>query len=114
MNSSQAPEIINGQILRPDGTHAFVEIKAVSVLKDGQIVGSRGVVRDVTERKRAEKKLEEERILLRTLIDNLPDQIYVMDVQGRKIIANIADWQAAGAEKHGRCHWKNRPGDLSA
>ncbi len=98
MNSSQAPEVINGQIVRPDGTHAFVEVKAVSILQDGQIVGSQGVVRDVTERKRAEEKLEEERILLRTLIDNLPDRIYIMDVQGRKIISNIADWQVNGGK----------------
>jgi PAS domain S-box-containing protein len=49
-------------------------------------------------RKRIEEKVEEERILLRTLIDNLPDRVYVMDVQGRKIISNIADWQASGGK----------------
>ncbi len=50
-------------------------------------------------RKRSEEKLEEERILLRTLIDNLPDRIYVMDVNGRKIMSNIADWQASGGKR---------------
>jgi diguanylate cyclase (GGDEF)-like protein/PAS domain S-box-containing protein len=49
------------------------------------------------DRKRAEEKLEE-RILLRTLIDNLPDRVYVMDGQGRKIMSNIADWQASGGK----------------
>jgi PAS domain S-box-containing protein len=53
---------------------------------------------DITERRRVEQKLEEERILLRTLIDNLPDLIYVKDLQGRKIISNIADWQASGGK----------------
>ena len=96
MHSTQAPEVINGQIVRLDGTRGFIEVKAVSILQDGRILGSQGVVRDITERKRAEEKLEEERILLRTLIDNLPDQIYIMDVQGRKIVSNIADWQASG------------------
>ncbi len=52
----------------------------------------------VIQRKRAEEKLEEERILLRTLIDNLPDRVYVMDVQGRKVLSNIADWQACGGK----------------
>ncbi len=51
------------------------------------------------ERKWASDKLEEERILLRTLIDNLPDRIYVMDTQGRKTVSNMADWKAAGGEK---------------
>jgi len=50
------------------------------------------------ERKRAEEILEEERILLRTLIDNLPDRVYVMDAQGRKLISNLADWQASGGK----------------
>ena len=43
--------------------------------------------------------LEGERILLRTLIDNLPDLIYVKDTKGRKLISNIADWQASGGKK---------------
>ncbi len=43
--------------------------------------------------------LEEERFLLRTLIDHLPDVIYVKDTQGRKLISNIADWQASGGKK---------------
>jgi diguanylate cyclase (GGDEF)-like protein/PAS domain S-box-containing protein len=46
-----------------------------------------------------EKNQEEERILLRTLIDNLPDVIYVKDIKGRKLISNIADWQACGGKK---------------
>jgi len=50
------------------------------------------------QRKQTDEKLKGERILLRTLIDNLPDVIYVKDVQGRKIISNIADWQASGGK----------------
>ena len=33
--------------------------------------------------------------LLSTLLDNLPDRIYVKDMQGRKIISNAADWRGA-------------------
>jgi diguanylate cyclase (GGDEF)-like protein/PAS domain S-box-containing protein len=54
--------------------------------------------RDVTESKALEEKLGKERILLRTLIDNIPDRIYVMDAQGRKVISNQADWQASGGK----------------
>ncbi|HUA64981.1 MAG TPA: PAS domain S-box protein [Alphaproteobacteria bacterium] len=46
---------------------------------------------DITERKRAEEALTRERVLLRTLIDNLPDCIYAKDAAGRKILANPAD-----------------------
>ena len=48
--------------------------------------------------KKTEINLEEERILLRTLIDNLPDVIYVKDTKGRRILSNIAGWQANGGK----------------
>ena len=47
-------------------------------------------------RRQVEEILKEERNLLRTLIDNLPDRIYAMDRKGRKTLSNTADWQASG------------------
>jgi PAS domain S-box-containing protein len=52
---------------------------------------------DITDQKIAQEETQHERILLRALIDNLPDTIYVKDIQGRKIIANRADVTAIGA-----------------
>ena len=49
-------------------------------------------------RKQVEELLNEERNLLRTLIDNIPDRIYAMDLQGRKTLSNIADWKASGGK----------------
>jgi PAS domain S-box-containing protein len=46
---------------------------------------------EILERERAERALARERLLLRTLIDNLPDAIYAKDTEGRKILANPAD-----------------------
>jgi PAS domain S-box-containing protein len=51
---------------------------------------------DITKHKNAEELIHQERILLRTLIDNLPDTIYVKDTEGRKIIANRADVACIG------------------
>jgi len=59
--------------------------------ENGQFTGYRGVDKDNTARKIAEKKLAQERILLRTLIDNIPDAIFIKDVSLRKILANPAD-----------------------
>jgi PAS domain S-box-containing protein len=42
------------------------------------------------DRQRAEEALEQERQLLRTVIDNLPDYIYVKDAQSRFVAANAA------------------------
>ena len=59
--------------------------------EDGRIIGLIGIARDITEHKRVEQALARERTLMRTLIDNLPDCIYVKDTTGRKILANPAD-----------------------
>jgi PAS domain S-box-containing protein len=55
------------------------------------------ILQDITDRRKAEEELVIERNLLRSLIDNLPDRIYVKDPQGRKILANTADMHASGA-----------------
>ena len=51
---------------------------------------------DITRHKNAEEAIQRERILLRTLIDSLPDTIYVKDIEARKIIANRADVACIG------------------
>jgi PAS domain S-box-containing protein len=66
--------------------------------KKGELEGIFGIFRDITERKLAEDALFNERKMLRTLIDNLPDSIYVKDTQGRKLIANPADLKLIYAE----------------
>jgi len=43
---------------------------------------------DITRIKQAEKALENERNLLRTVIDNIPDRIYVSDRDGKFILVN--------------------------
>ncbi len=47
-------------------------------------------LRDITERKRTQNALAEERNLLRTLIDAVPDSIYVKDRQHRFLLRNSA------------------------
>ena len=50
-----------------------------------------GAIRDINERKRAEKKLQNVRLLLGTLIDNIPDSIYYTDLNSRKTLANLTE-----------------------
>jgi PAS domain S-box-containing protein len=72
---------------------------------------------DVTERKRAEEALVQERILLRTVIDNLPDAIYVKDAAGRKVLANRADLENIGKTENevlGKTDWDLYPTDVAA
>jgi two-component system cell cycle sensor histidine kinase/response regulator CckA len=78
----------------------------------------RGMARDITERRRAEEALAAERLLLRTLIDHLPDAIYVKDDAYRKTLANPADVRNMGAaseaEVLGKTDFDFFPHDLAA
>ena len=90
-------------------THWLQTTKVPLRDKDGKVVGLMGISRNITERKLAEEALQaarkgleqrvaertaelaQERLLLRTLIDNLPDGVYTKDTAGRKTLANPAD-----------------------
>ncbi|MFO7447108.1 MAG: PAS domain S-box protein [Ignavibacteriaceae bacterium] len=57
---------------------------------DGTIIGTFGVSRDITERRKAEDALAAERNLMRTLMDAIPDHIYVKDTDGNYLLNNKA------------------------
>jgi len=73
-------------VIRKDGTRRFVEA-SVSLVRDstGEPAGFRGIIRDITERKRAEKALRDEKALMDALMDNITDSIYFKDRQCRLI-----------------------------
>ena len=70
---------------------------------------------DITHRVKAEEVLRQERMMLRTLIDHIPDSIFVKDAQARKIISNPADLLimqlATEAEAIGKTDLELYPGE---
>ena len=80
---------------RADGTYADVYDRAY-IMRDERGDASRmvGAMTDISQRKRAEEGLRRERALLRTIIDALPDYIYVKDREGRYQLANTAWYRA--------------------
>jgi len=79
------------QMCRKDGSILISEHTTMEIVDNsGHRTAVVWVIRDITERKRAEKALAEERNLLRTLIDNLPDRIYVKDTKSRYLLVNDA------------------------
>ncbi|MCB9000223.1 MAG: PAS domain-containing protein [Bacteroidales bacterium] len=55
-------------------------------------------IASVIQRKKAEDRTKQERILLQTLINNLPQTVYIKDEKARKLLANKADLKAMGKE----------------
>jgi PAS domain S-box-containing protein len=86
--------------------------------KDGQIIGTFGISKDITALKQVEADLAHERNLLRTMIDNLPEAIYIKDLSGRKTLANRAELKNMGckteAEAIGKSDFDIYPKELAA
>ncbi len=84
---------------KADGTKSWIKSNKIPLHdNEGNVIGILGTYEDITERKNKQEKLEQERILLRTLINNIPDAIFAKDTQGRKMIANLADLNNMGCK----------------
>ena len=83
---------------RKDGSGFPVKFHCRPMLEaDEQVVGAVVSFDDITEQREAAAALAQEKNLLRTLIDLLPDAIYVKDVESRYVINNEAAAHVLGA-----------------
>jgi PAS domain S-box-containing protein len=56
----------------------------------GDVIGISAITRDLSGQKRVEQALSQERFLIETLMDNIPDHIYFKDLESRFIRVNRA------------------------
>jgi PAS domain S-box-containing protein len=111
------------RIRTPDGREKWIRGRTFPIRDpDGQLLRVAGIAEDITEYKHHEEALiraqaeaeaanrqlaaehvilDNERIILRAFIDNVPDLMYVKDVESRFVVANpsVARWM--GAENPG-------------
>ena len=86
------------RITRADGELRRIHVTAVPQCDEqGEFVGTFGTVLDITENAQLRQRVQDERRLLLTLIDNLPDGVYMKDGEGRFIVANLAVAQMMSA-----------------
>ena len=87
------------RITTRDGKSRWISDASIQNLDEaGRPASSMGILEDVTERKSVEQSLHRERTMLRTLVDILPDSVYVKDTAGRKTLANPADVRNTGRQ----------------
>ena len=104
--SSYMDQLLEGKVqsfaserlfVRKDGAPLWVN-RTVSLVRDmsGNPQYFIRVIEDISERKQAEAAVARERQLLRTIIDTLPDFVYVKDAIGRFQLGNEAWLKARG------------------
>jgi PAS domain S-box-containing protein len=135
LSSDQVTQYLADDQAVMDSHKVIANVERIAITTDGQkrhlwvtkvpifdnqreITGILGITLDVTERKQAEDALQAERNLLRTLIDNVPDYIFVKDVEGRFMSSNMAHARSGGvatpAELIGKTAFDLYPADLAA
>ncbi len=88
------------QIIRKDGTRRYVEASIALIRdKEGRPIGFRGLVRDVTERKKAEEALRLSQERYRALVEFTDDSVYLVNREKEYLFANAAYLLRVGVPK---------------
>ena len=81
----------------PDGTVNWVLTTKLPLRdQDGHIVGTFGISRDITQRRKAEEALRDSEALYHTLVEGLPLNVFRKDLEGRVTLANGRYCQSMG------------------
>ncbi|MBQ4916176.1 PAS domain-containing protein [Maribacter sp. MMG018] len=79
------------QITTATGKDKWVLTTGKAIFKKGELVGFSGTFQDINDQIIAHLETKKNEKLLRTLVDNLPLNVYVKDINSRKILVNKAE-----------------------
>jgi len=97
------PKIPFDQAIRyrhKNGSTIWIHCRGIAIRNNsGKPIRMLGTHLDITKLKQAEESLDQEHILLRTIIDSIPDVIYTKDNKTRKTLSNKADYNNCGLDR---------------
>jgi PAS domain S-box-containing protein len=92
-----SPTTIEYRVVHADGSIHWLHSRSVPIYDvDGRHVRTAGIVSDITKRREAEEATKLEHHLLRTIVDLLPESIYIKDTERRKTLTNRTDLRFMG------------------
>ncbi|SIR36028.1 PAS domain-containing sensor histidine kinase [Maribacter ulvicola] len=86
------------QIITATGKEKWVMAGGKPIYNKGEMVGLIGTFQDIHEQVEADIKTIDNEKLLRTLIDNLPVNVYIKDTESRKVLINKAECEYLGVD----------------
>lgn len=88
---SRAARCMEIRLLAKSGAAKMFEVSASGVYDlRRRFHATAGIARDITNRKEAAEKLRETETFLSVIVDNIPDAIFIKDLDGRYLMANPA------------------------
>jgi PAS domain S-box-containing protein/putative nucleotidyltransferase with HDIG domain len=87
--------VLTTELIRPDGSYAFVEVMASVEQSGGKVVGTHGIVRDITKRKQSEEEARSRTEDLATLyqlsraLSDANDLENVIELVNRQVVENV-------------------------
>ena len=104
------------ELVEINGQRTWIETYKSPVSMHDKLIGTVGFARDISDRKRTEAALEQERSLLKTLVNAMPDLFWIKDPEGRFIACNTRFESVLGhaeAEIIGKTDHEFLPKDLA-
>lgn len=83
-------------ILTQTGEEKWVSVAGRPISENGKIIKLFGTIQDITEQVTNESKIKQHQQLLTALIDNLPLNVFVKDLDSKKILVNKAECDYLG------------------
>ncbi len=81
-------ESIEYEFVAKDGTIKYGEASSSPLIRDGEIIGLIGIVRDVTERKHAQREKEALMRMYRDTVATIPSSLLMLDAELNVLMAN--------------------------
>ena len=83
-------------IITFNGEERWVRITGKPFVKEGKVIKVFGTIRDIHDQEIAEARVKEHQQLLSTLVDSLPLNVYVKDLESRKVLVNKGECNHLG------------------
>ncbi len=95
------------QLNTAKGNEIWIIAAGRPLFKNGKFIGLLGSFQDINDQVTAEIKTRENERLLRTLIDNLPLNVFIKDLESRKVLVNKSEIDFCGVKDESEIIGKN-------